>query len=794
MGDMSTDQDAKGAGQGVINQTQKSSNELYKYVDLNGGGCLVEAFRRAQARKDFTEVEELIEGFREKFLYNSGAGKDVDIEELVQWRLKSRKVQKPSKRESSLKACFTKCSSRVEDTIEAVGTDHYAMKTENIESTTRSVCWDINQRAAVGENVLHLCFLNATQVHYDIAKLIIKKFPSLVNDIYISDEFYGESALHMAIVNENQHMVHILCKNGADIHERAYGAFFCPEDQRKSRKDRAGQETIVLTDETNYESNTYFGEYPLSFAACLGLEDMVRYFIVKGACPNKQDTNGNTVLHMMVIHNRMDMYDLIFDYGCHCACQCGKPLNTVMNNMGLTPLTLAAKLARKEMFHHILTRERDVFWKYGEVTCAAFSLKDLDTLTTEGQINEKCALNLITHEESVSHLVLFDGILHNLLKEKWKHACRYRFYQLLALYIFFLITLSVAVLLRPLGDLHCDDNVKNSSPTSINSSMTSNTTSCDSCFLLNTIKNDSTQQVRAAFEILTLLFAFIYILILIREVIFQEGLKPVFFDLVHNPLRLLLVLSCVLLLTCLAARFTCEPNLEDHLVIAALVLAWPYSLTFCRGFALVGPFVVMIYQMLRRDFIIFFIIYMIFVIGFSQAMFLVTLGYDDKSVQENLFTRWFSAGLGLVILSLGEYEELYEQVAHSNSPFKILGLIMFFLFMILGALLIVNMLIAMMGNTYLKVAETEKEWTRQWARIVLAVERMLTPKQRLAAQKLYSQSVGTNEERALIMRLRKHEDHQQTQVSNDPKQRAKGKVKDSIPLPRKDYDWLDTSV
>lgn len=34
----------------------------------------------------------------------------------------------------------------------------------------------------------------------------------------------------------------------------------------------------------------------------------------------------------------------------------------------------------------------------------------------------------------------------------------------------------------------------------------------------------------------------------------------------------------------------------------------------------------------------------------------------------------------------------------------------------------------------------------------------------------------------------------QTQVSNDPKQRAKGKVKDSIPQPRKDYDWLDTSV
>ena len=35
-----------------------------------------------------------------------------------------------------------------------------------------------------------------------------------------------------------------------------------------------------------------------------------------------------------------------------------------------------------QMFQHILTREREVFWQYGEVTCAAFSLKDLDTVST----------------------------------------------------------------------------------------------------------------------------------------------------------------------------------------------------------------------------------------------------------------------------------------------------------------------------------------------------------------------------------------------------------------------------
>ena len=32
---------------------------------------------------------------------------------------------------------------------------------------------------------------------------------------------------------------------------------------------------------------------------------MVRYLLARGACPNKMDSNGNTVLHMMVIQDKM---------------------------------------------------------------------------------------------------------------------------------------------------------------------------------------------------------------------------------------------------------------------------------------------------------------------------------------------------------------------------------------------------------------------------------------------------------------------------------------------------------
>lgn len=49
----------------------------------------------------------------------------------------------------------------------------------------------------------------------------------------------------------------------------------------------------------------YWGEYPLSFAACLGQEESYRLMLAKGANPDNQDTNGNTALHMLVIHNKL---------------------------------------------------------------------------------------------------------------------------------------------------------------------------------------------------------------------------------------------------------------------------------------------------------------------------------------------------------------------------------------------------------------------------------------------------------------------------------------------------------
>lgn len=56
----------------------------------------------------------------------------------------------------------------------------------------RFTCWKLKDRGAVGESILHLCLLNATSLHADIAKRLLRFYPKLINDIYISDEYYGK--------------------------------------------------------------------------------------------------------------------------------------------------------------------------------------------------------------------------------------------------------------------------------------------------------------------------------------------------------------------------------------------------------------------------------------------------------------------------------------------------------------------------------------------------------------------------------------------------------------------------
>ncbi|KAK1126195.1 hypothetical protein K0M31_004831 [Melipona bicolor] len=102
--------------------------------------------------------------------------------------------------------------------------------------------------------------------------------------------------------------------------------------------------------------------------------------------------------------------------------------------------------------------------------------------------------------------------------------------------------------------------------------------------------------------------------------------------------------------------------------------------------------------------------------------------------------------------NFGDYYGAFERTQHEME-----AKLLFVLYMAIVAILLVNMLIAMMGNTYQKIAETRNEWQRQWARIVLVVERGVSPEERLKKLMDYSQPMSDGR-RALVLRLNQSEE------------------------------------
>ena len=64
----------------------------------------------------------------------------------------------------------------------------------------------------------------------------------------------------MAIVGEDPALVKYFLGCGANVHQRASGKFFTPDDQKSSRVNNLEQEAALQAIETNYECLSYFGE------------------------------------------------------------------------------------------------------------------------------------------------------------------------------------------------------------------------------------------------------------------------------------------------------------------------------------------------------------------------------------------------------------------------------------------------------------------------------------------------------------------------------------------------------
>uniref|UniRef100_A0A673LU61 Transient receptor potential cation channel subfamily V member 1-like n=1 Tax=Sinocyclocheilus rhinocerous TaxID=307959 RepID=A0A673LU61_9TELE len=164
-----------------------------------------------------------------------------------------------------------------------------------------------------------------------------------VNAAYTDSYYKGQTALHVAIEQRIAKFVQMLVKKGADVHAKACGKFFQP----------------------NQETCFYFGELPLSLAACTNQPDIVDFLMnnpYQAVDVRERDSHGNTVLHALVsiADNSPENTEFVIAMYDHILFKADQlhpkiKLEEIENNEGLTPLTLAAKTGkvgnRLEMLH-----------------------------------------------------------------------------------------------------------------------------------------------------------------------------------------------------------------------------------------------------------------------------------------------------------------------------------------------------------------------------------------------------------------------------------------------------------
>nr|BDR61291.1 transient receptor potential cation channel subfamily V member 1 [Hynobius vandenburghi] len=576
-----------------------------------------------------------------------------------------------------------------------------------------------------GKTCLLKAMLNLSHGKNDTIPLLLEvaeKTDSLkefINAAYTDDYYRGQTALHIAIERRNMYLVELLIQHGADVHAKADGEFF------RQLKGRPG---------------FYFGELPLSLAACTNQICIVKYLLQNQYQPANiaaRDSKGNTVLHALVdiADNTKDntkfvtkMYNEILIIGAKI--NPTLKLEEIANKKGLTPLTLAAKTGKIGVFAYILRREmkepecrhlsrKFTEWAYGPVHSSLYDLSCVDTY----EKNSVLEIIAYSSETPNRHDMLLVEPLNRLLQDKWDRFVKRIFYSNFLVYIAYMIVFTIAAYHRP---------VKGTPPFPI--------------------KHSKEDYLRYAGEVITVLGGIYFFIRGIQYFVQRRpSMKTLFID---SYSEVLFFVQSVFLLTSVVLYFS---GMREYvaLLVMCLALSWVNMLYYTRGFQQMGIYSVMIEKMILRDLLRFMFVYIVFLFGFAAA--LVTLIEDEEKsaegspyLEENLpcacapapsQERKFRSGPGQgrrAKVGPESYNDLYYTCLElfkfaigmgdleftENYRFKPIFIFLLVVYVILTYILLLNMLIALMGETVSKIAQESKSiWKLQRAITILDIEK-----------------------------------------------------------------------
>ncbi|XP_018080422.1 transient receptor potential cation channel subfamily V member 6 isoform X2 [Xenopus laevis] len=541
---------------------------------------------------------------------------------------------------------------------------------------------DLYSRGAMGETALHVA---ALYDNLEAAQMLINKAPNLVNLPCTSALYEGQTALHIAAVNQNQNLVKLLILNGADVRSpRVTGSFFA----------------------FNQRNLFYFGEHVLSFAACVGHEGIVRLLIESGANIRAQDCYGNTVLHILALQpNRTfscQMFDLIVSYD---KGERGVRLENIPNNRGLTSLHVAAAEGNTVMFQHLVQRKKQIQWTFGPLNSTLYDLSGIDSWGEDQSVLE---LVVASKKKEARHILDLTPV-KQLVFLKWRSCGRPYFCLLASIYILYIVTVTMCCIYRPLEPIPGIGN---------QTTVTRNITK-----LMQKPFNEAYQtyedELRLVGELISVVGAIIILLLLIPDMLRVGATRYFGQTVLGGPFHIIIIIFAIMVLTTLVMRLTSSDG-EVVPMSLALVFGWCYVLYFTRGFQMLGPFTIMIQKMIFGDLLRFCWLMAVVILGFGGAFYVIFQTEDSSQLGHFMSYP----------MSLFSTFELFLTIIDGPANYQVdlpfMYSVMYSAFAIIAALLMLNLLIAMMGDTHWRVAhERDELWKAQVVATTIMLERKM---------------------------------------------------------------------
>ncbi|KAG5844397.1 hypothetical protein ANANG_G00162090 [Anguilla anguilla] len=565
-----------------------------------------------------------------------------------------------------------------------------------------------------GKNVLLKALLNLKNGRNDTIVYLLdiaEKMGDLdkfVNAAYTDNFYKGQSALHIAIERRSSYFVRLLVQKGADVHAKACGKFF--------RKNKG--------------AFFYFGELPLSLAACTNQLDIVKFLMdnpYQKVRITETDSMGNMVLHALVMiadnsPENTEFVNMMYDEILTCAAKLHPKtkLEDIENHQGLTPIKLAAKTGKIGMFKHMMQREfqdaeskhlsrKFTEWVYGPVHCSLYDLASIDTFENNS------VLEIIVYGSEIPnrHEMLDVGPLARLLDEKWNRFGKWIFNFNFFVYLVYLIIFSLV-----------SYNRQEQKP-------------------LLTLEHTPIGYLLLTGQVISAVGA----LFLFIKGILEFKRKPMTLQaLLSDGYSDLLFFLQAILFFITAGLYLSGKQVYVSCLVVCLALSWVNLLYFSRGCRSLGIYSVMIQKMILSEIFRFLLVYMVFLFGFSAAV--VTLLDEPKpklkptpepapvhkegrfifvADGENECKKPTFKSIQFALLELFKFTigmgDLEFTETYSN---KVVFYILLITYILLTYILLLNMLIALMNK---KAEDISKEstsiWKLQRAITTLDVERTL---------------------------------------------------------------------